>query len=179
MFGKDRAIGKGAKDPAYACEQIEKKEEALGVTMSLENDMDVEASTPDAIDSPTSICQPTSVDTSTATIGKKNGSLPSKREGTMIILWKTRSIILEGQAVHVKGLEKTSQELQTFLKKRQGDERRMALFEEIMKIEGLNENDMSTTSEVISKDKSKIDFFFILSQQFKRKYMIKQLEGSP
>ncbi|XP_038973280.1 binding partner of ACD11 1-like [Phoenix dactylifera] len=51
-----------------------------------------------------------------------------------------------------------------FEKKGQSDERRMALFEEIMKIEDFSEDDMLIAGEVISKDKSKIDFFFTLPQ---------------
>ena len=35
VFSKDRASGEGAEDPADACEQIEKEEEALSDIMSL------------------------------------------------------------------------------------------------------------------------------------------------
>ncbi|XP_038978687.1 uncharacterized protein LOC103695460 [Phoenix dactylifera] len=114
VFGKDRANGEGAEDRADACEQIEKEEEALGDTMSLEDDMDAEGGSPNAIDSPPSICQPTGIGTSIATIGSK---------------------------------EDFKKIANFFEKKGQSDERRMALFEEIMKIEDLSEDDMLIAGE--------------------------------
>ena len=46
VFGKYRMIEEDAEDPTDTCESIEKKEEALGNTMSLRDDKDIERETP-------------------------------------------------------------------------------------------------------------------------------------
>ncbi|XP_038974164.1 uncharacterized protein LOC103708116 [Phoenix dactylifera] len=148
--------------------------------MSLGDDMDAERGSPNAIDSPPSICQPTGVGTSTATIGKKKGSLVSKKR-------KHNDTIIENLVTEMgkissacEGSKEDFKKIANFFEKKgQSDERRVALFEEIMKIEDLSEDDMLIAGEVISKDKSKIDFFFTLPQQFKERYVLKQLEGGP
>ncbi|XP_008777637.2 uncharacterized protein LOC103697538 [Phoenix dactylifera] len=152
VFGKDRPNGEGAEDPTDACEQIEKEEEALGDTMSLEDDMNAEGGSPNAIDSPPSICQPTGVGTSTATIGKKKGSLVSKKRKHNDTIIENLVTEMEKISSACEGSKEDFKKIANFFEKKgQSDERRMALFEEIMKIEDLSEDDMLIAGEVISK----------------------------
>ncbi|KAK8996415.1 hypothetical protein V6N11_081692 [Hibiscus sabdariffa] len=62
-----------------------------------------------------------------------------------------------------------------FKKEAEGNDRRMSIFTEIMKIEGLSNDEMLIAGEHISKDAHKVDFFFSLPNEFKKDYVIKQL----
>ncbi|KAK9045684.1 hypothetical protein V6N11_051593 [Hibiscus sabdariffa] len=60
-------------------------------------------------------------------------------------------------------------------RKAQGNDRRMSIFDEIMKIENLSKDDMLAAHEYISKETHKVDFFFSLPKDFKKDYVLKQL----
>ncbi|KAK9001692.1 hypothetical protein V6N11_083469 [Hibiscus sabdariffa] len=62
-----------------------------------------------------------------------------------------------------------------FKKEAEGNDRRMSIFTEIMKTEGLSNVEMLIAGEHISKDAHKVDFFFSLSNEFRKDYVIKQL----
>ncbi|KAL4335584.1 hypothetical protein GQ457_07G013920 [Hibiscus cannabinus] len=57
----------------------------------------------------------------------------------------------------------------------QGNDRRMSIFDEIMKIENLSKDDMLVAGNYISKEAHKVDFFFSLPKDFKKDYVLKQL----
>ncbi|XP_026662506.2 uncharacterized protein LOC113463064 [Phoenix dactylifera] len=160
VFGKDRANGEGAENPVDACEQIEKEEEALGDTLSLGDDMDAKGGSSNAIDSPPSICQPTDVGTSTAIIGKKKGGLVGKKR-------KHNDTIIENLVTEMgrissacEGNREDFKKIANFFEKKgQSDERRMALFEEIMKIEDLSKDDILIAGGSLAKISPKLTSF--------------------
>ncbi|KAK8574573.1 hypothetical protein V6N12_062263 [Hibiscus sabdariffa] len=72
--------------------------------------------------------------------------------------------------------QKTAESIVAFFKtEAQGNDRRMSIFEEIMKIENLSKDDMLAAGDYISKEAHKVDFFFSLPKDFKKDYVLKQL----
>ncbi|KAK9005994.1 hypothetical protein V6N11_035048 [Hibiscus sabdariffa] len=72
--------------------------------------------------------------------------------------------------------QKNAESIAAFFKKEaQGNDRRMSIFDEIMKIENLSKDDMLAAGEYISKEAHKVDFFFSLPKDFKKDYVLKQL----
>ncbi|OMO59439.1 hypothetical protein COLO4_34218 [Corchorus olitorius] len=66
-----------------------------------------------------------------------------------------------------------------FEKEREIEEMRRNYFAEILKFEGLSMEEKFRAGASLSKDKSKVDFFIFLPQEFKRDYIMDQLEGVP
>ncbi|KAK8490605.1 hypothetical protein V6N11_038063 [Hibiscus sabdariffa] len=72
--------------------------------------------------------------------------------------------------------QKTAESIAAFFKtEAQGNDRRMSIFDEIMKIENLSKDDILAAGEYISKEAHKVDFFFSLPKDFKKDYVLKQL----
>ncbi|XP_039042532.1 uncharacterized protein At2g29880-like [Hibiscus syriacus] len=149
IFGKERATGTAAETAADAVEHIDVEDNAFidalleeeGVRDS-ESREDVGAST----------CQTSDATGSTPTMKKVASKKRSRSDDGLTEL--VQEISKFGAAY--RETAKEIKDITALLKKEaEGNDRRMSIFTEIMKIEGLSTDEMLTAGEYISKDEHK------------------------
>ncbi|KAK8574565.1 hypothetical protein V6N12_062255 [Hibiscus sabdariffa] len=165
IFGKERATGAAAETAADAVENLVVEDNIFLDAHNVEDEGVKDSESIEEIGA--SNCQ-TSV---AATTMKKDVSSKKRRRSDDGLFDLVDEMGKVGAAS-----QKTVERIVAFFKiEAQGNDRRMSIFEEIMKIENLSKDDMLAAGEYISKEAHKVDFFFSLPKDFKKDYVLKQL----
>ncbi|KAK8497212.1 hypothetical protein V6N12_025713 [Hibiscus sabdariffa] len=114
-------------------------------------------------------CQAYVAAAATATM-KRDAS--SKKRAEVMMDCSILSKRLVRSVLHTKKLQNV---VVFFKTEARGNDRRMSIFDEIMKIENLSKDGMLVAGDHISKEAHKVDFFFSLPKDFKKDYVLKQL----
>ncbi|KAK8562280.1 hypothetical protein V6N12_010364 [Hibiscus sabdariffa] len=164
IFGKERATGSAAETTADAVENLVMEDNTFLDALNVEDEGVKDSESIEEIGA--SNCQ-ASV---TATMKRDVSSKKRRRSDDGLF------DLVEVMGKVGTAYQKTAESIAAFFKtEAQGNDRRMSIFDEIMKIENLSKDDMLAAGEYISKEAHKVDFFFSLPKDFKKDYVLKQL----
>nr|GMC71620.1 twist-related protein [Ipomoea batatas] len=92
----------------------------------------------------------------------------------MMLCWNP--MMFTGTIGAYKEANEQIKDIATYFKKEaENTDRKMKIFEEIVKLPGLSRQEVIEAGEHILKDAHKIDTFFALPNEFRRDYVMKQL----
>ncbi|XP_019158429.1 PREDICTED: uncharacterized protein LOC109155151 [Ipomoea nil] len=175
VWGSDYAIGTATEIPADAVEEIEKdKDDEVDLTDGNHEEWEEERGEKEVDQTESSVCPSTKINQ-----GKKQAS-NRKRSRSEDGL---NDLVAEMQE-YVGAYKETNEQIKdiaTYFKKEvENTDRKMKIFEEIIKLPGFSRQEVIEAGEHILKDAHKIDTFFALPNEFRRDYVMKQLyEVSP
>ncbi|XVF74950.1 hypothetical protein PTKIN_Ptkin13bG0150700 [Pterospermum kingtungense] len=166
IFGKDRATGECAKTTADAMEASDRNEqdEFEDDNHDLEGEKESNFVTAEG-----SNCH-----TSTTPISAR-AELRRKRSRSSDGFSELVDQIKMFEAAYKKTAEEINGIATFFKQETDASEKRVKIFSEIMHLEGFTKDELLTVEEYISKEKHKVDFFIALPAEFRRDFIVKQL----
>ncbi|XP_074588588.1 uncharacterized protein LOC141844431 [Curcuma longa] len=174
VWGKDRATGAGAETPADAVEEINLCDEEADTFVHEIDEQgeghEYEESVREEIrksemDTPDSSFCPSSKKQTIKKKQKKSDDALGDMVGEM---HRYITVVTEANE-QLKGIS-------TYFKKQsESSDRKMRIYDELMELPDLSEQEIMDVGEYILTDEHKIDNFFALPKAFKRNYVMKQL----
>ena len=155
-FGRDRANGLGAEGPAEANENLNNDNEYVDIS---ENDLD-DIMTPSPV--PPSNVTRTHVNPPSARTRKRARDAYSQCLGDMASTLRSFVDVTKAHLETMQGV---------LMNEHLTTERRGKIVDELMKIEGITDQDVIDAAAVIIGDDSKIDLLFSLPDNFKRRWL--------
>nr|GMD28521.1 twist-related protein [Ipomoea batatas] len=170
VWGSDYATGTTAEIPVDAVEEIEKeRHDEVDITDGNHEEWEEGRGEKEVDQTESSVYPSTKINQ-----GKKQAS-NRKRSRSDDGLSDLVAEMHEYVGAYKEANEKIKDIATYFKKEAENTDRKMKIFEEIIKLPGLSRQEVIEAGEHILKDAHKIDTFFALPNEFRRDYVMKQL----